>query len=73
MQFDKEFDKYLVRELLEQIDLKDPSKPNRDRSEPVKCILLNQELSRMCTSSNFLLFFDEVSLISNTLFQPFKN
>lgn len=60
-QFGQDFDKYLIRELLEQIDLKDANKPSRDRTEPVKCLLMNEELKRICEKPDFLTYFDELS------------
>ena len=59
--FGTDFDKYLIRELIEQIDLKDPNKVSRDKNEAVKSQLLAQELSRMCLKPDFLRYFDEVS------------
>ena len=38
--FGKDFDKYLLRELIEQIDLKDPVKAQKDKNEPLKVSLL---------------------------------
>lgn len=67
--FGSDFDKYLIRELIDQIDLKDPNKPSKDRSEPIKCLLLNQELARACLNSDFLHYFEEVrlSFLTNNL------
>jgi len=44
--FGADFDKYLIKELIEQIDLKDPNKVSKDKNEAVKSQLLSQELSR---------------------------
>lgn len=60
-QFGYDFDKYLIRELLDQIDLKDANKPSRDRTEPVKCSLMNEELKRISENPEFLTYFDELS------------
>ena len=38
--FGADFDKYLIRELVEQIDLKDPNKVSKDKNEAVKSQLL---------------------------------
>ena len=38
--FGCDFDKYLLLELIDSIDLKDPNKPSKDKTEPVKCLLL---------------------------------
>jgi hypothetical protein len=35
-----------MRELIEQIDLKDPVKAQKDKNESLKVQLLNQELTR---------------------------
>ena len=59
--FGTDFDKYLIRELVEQIDLKDPNKVSKDKNEAVKSQLLAQELSRMSLKPVFLNYFDEVS------------
>lgn len=58
--FGKEFDKYLLRELIEQIDLKDPVKAQKDKNEQFKIQLLNQELARCSQKPEFLLYFGEV-------------
>ena len=34
--FGKDFDKYLLKELMEQIELKDASKASKDKTESVK-------------------------------------
>lgn len=60
-QFGSDFDKYLIRELLEQIDLKDANKPSRDRTETFKVQFLNEELKRISERPEFLTYFDEVS------------
>ena len=60
LQFGKDFDKYLLRELIEQINLKDPVKAQKDKNEPFKVQLLNQELARCCQKPEFLLYFNEV-------------
>jgi len=44
--FGHDFDKYLFRELVEQIDLKEPNKAGRDKAEQPKIQLFLQELSR---------------------------
>jgi hypothetical protein len=59
--FGKDFDKYLMRELIEQIDLKDPVKAQKDKNEPLKVQLLNSELARCVTRPEFLSYFGEVS------------
>jgi hypothetical protein len=60
-QFGNDFDKYLIRELLEQIDLKDANKPSRDRTETFKVQFMNEELKRICAErTDFLTYFDEV-------------
>ena len=59
--FGTDFDKYLIRELVEQIDLKDPNKVSKDKNEAVKSQLLAYELSRMCLKPDFLKYFGEVS------------
>jgi len=60
-QFGNDFDKYLIRELLEQIDLKDANKPSRDRTETFKVQFMNEELKRICGErTDFLTYFDEV-------------
>lgn len=48
---------------MEQIDLKDANKPSRDRTEPVKCLLMNEELKRICEKPDFLTYFDEVRIL----------
>jgi hypothetical protein len=63
--FGSDFDKYLIKELIEQIDLKDPNRAARDKNEGVKSQLLAQELSRMCMKPDFLKYWDEVSKILN--------
>jgi hypothetical protein len=40
-QYGKEFRKYLLKELMEQIELKDPVKASKDKTESVKIQLLN--------------------------------
>ena len=40
-EFGKDFDKYLLRELIEQIDLKDSVKAQKDKNEPFKSQLLS--------------------------------
>lgn len=59
--FGTDFDKYLIRELVDQIDLKDPNKVSKDKNEAVKSQLLAQELSRMCLKPVFLNYFDEIA------------
>lgn len=44
--FGKDFDKYLLKELTEQIEIKDASKASKDKTESVKITLLNTELNR---------------------------
>ena len=40
-QFGRECDKYLIKELVDQIDLKDPQRPQKDKNEPFKVQILN--------------------------------
>lgn len=58
--FGKEFDKYLLKELFESIDIKDASKGAKDKSESVKVTLLNQEITRASLKPEFLSFFSEI-------------
>ena len=58
--FGKDFDKYLLKELIEQIDIKDASKAQKDKSDSVKIMLLNQELSRASQKPEFLQYFTEI-------------
>ena len=58
--YGRDFDKYLIKELLDQIDLKDSSKASKDKSESVKITLLNQELNRASLKPEFLTYFSEV-------------
>ena len=51
-----------MRELIESIDLRDPNKPSKDKTESIKCALLSQELARAALSPEFLTYFNEVSL-----------
>jgi hypothetical protein len=44
--FGHDFDKYLLRELVEQIDLREPNKAGRDKTEQLKISLFVQELTR---------------------------
>ena len=60
--FGADFDKYLIKELIEQIDLKDPNKVSKDKNEAVKSQLLSQELSRCSQKPDFLKYFDDVSI-----------
>ena len=55
--FGKEFDKYLLKELMEQIEIKDASKASKDKSESIRITLLNQEISRASLKPEFLSFF----------------
>ena len=59
--FGKDFDKYLLKELMDQIDLRDTSKAGKDKSESVKITLLNQELTRASLKPEFLSYFTDVS------------
>lgn len=61
--FGKEFDKYLLKELMDQIDIKDASKASKDKLESIKITLLNQEITRASLKPEFLSFFHEVSKI----------
>jgi hypothetical protein len=45
---------------MDQIELKDASKANKDKSESVKITLLNQELTRASVKPEFLSYFGEV-------------
>ena len=58
--FGTDFDKYLIRELIESIDLRDPNKPSKDKTEPIKCALLMQELTRSSQEPEFLSYFPDV-------------
>jgi hypothetical protein len=49
-----------MRELIEQIDLRDPGKAQKDKNEQFKVQLLNQELARCSQKPEFLLYFSEV-------------
>ena len=60
--FGSDFDKYLIKELIDQIDLKDPNRAARDKNEGIKSTLLSQVLSSMCRKPEFLKYFDEVSV-----------
>jgi hypothetical protein len=59
--FGKDFDRYLLRELIEQIDLKDPVKAQKDKNEPFKVQLLNNEFNRAVQKPEFITYFGEVS------------
>lgn len=61
-QFGKDFDKYLLIELFDQIELRDAAKASKDKSESVKITLLNQELTRASLKPEFLSYFTEVSI-----------
>lgn len=63
--FGKDFDKYLIKELLDQIELKEGSKASKDKMESVKIMLLNQELTRASLRPEFLSYFSEVSVLTN--------
>ena len=60
--YGRDFDKYLIKELLEQIDIKDSSKAAKDKAESVKITLLNQEINRASLKPEFLTYFSEVSV-----------
>lgn len=66
--YGRDFDKYLIKELLDQIDLKDSCKASKDKSESVKITLLNQELNRASLKPEFLTYFSEVRFIINNLY-----
>lgn len=51
-----------MRELIDQIDLKDPVKAQKDKNEPLKVQLLNTEFIRAIQKSEFITYFGEVSL-----------
>lgn len=59
--FGKDFDKYLLKELTDQIEIKDASKASKDKTESVKITLLNTELTRASQKPEFLSYFSEVS------------
>ena len=66
--FGRDFDKYLLKELMDQIEIRDTSKAARERAESVKITLLNQELARASLKPEFLTYFSEVSIsIFNSL------
>jgi hypothetical protein len=50
----------LLKELMEQIELKDASKASKDKTESVKIQLLNQELTRASLKPEFLSYFSEI-------------
>jgi hypothetical protein len=50
---------------MEQIDIADANKANKDKSESLKITLLNQEITRASLKPEFLSYFHEVSLFSN--------
>ena len=51
----------MIKELLDQIELKEGSKASKDKMESVKIMLLNQELTRASLKPEFLSYFSEVS------------
>jgi hypothetical protein len=53
---------------MEQIDIADANKTNKDKSESLKITLLNQEITRASLKPEFLSYFNEVS---NELFLKF--
>jgi hypothetical protein len=59
--YGKDFDKYLLKELMEQIDINDASKASKDKNESVKITLFNLELLRASNKPEFLSYFSEVS------------
>jgi hypothetical protein len=59
--FGKDFDRYLLREIIDQIDLKDPVKAQKDKNEPLKVTLLGQELARCSQKPDYLTYFGDVS------------
>lgn len=61
--FGKDFDKYLLRELIEQVDLKDPVKAQKDKNEPFKVQLLTLEFNRCVLKPEFLTYFGEVGIL----------
>jgi hypothetical protein len=63
--YGRDFDKYLIKELLDQIDIKDSGKASKDKSESVKITLLNQELNRASLKPDFLTYFSEVRFNMN--------
>lgn len=46
---------------MEQIDIADANKANKDKSESLKITLLNQEITRASLKPEFLSYFSEVS------------
>ena len=46
---------------MEQIDIADANKTNKDKSESLKITLLNQEITRASLKPEFLSYFSEVS------------
>lgn len=46
---------------MEQIDLKEPNKAGRDKTEQLKISLFVQELSRSSSKSNFLQYWSEIA------------
>ena len=67
--FGKDFDKYLLKELMEQIDIHDANKAQKDKSESLKITLLNQEITRTSMKPEFLSYFNEVSILFNNEFR----
>lgn len=51
-----------MRELIEQIDLKDPVKAQKDKNEPFKVQLLIQEFNRCSSKADFLMYFGDVRI-----------
>ena len=53
-----------MKELIDQIELKDATKASKDKTESVKITLLNQELTRASLKPDFLSYFGEVSVLT---------
>jgi hypothetical protein len=65
--FGKDFDKYLLKELMDHIELRDGSKAGKDKTESIKIQLLNQELTRASLKPEFLSYFSDVSSLNQIL------
>lgn len=60
--FGKDFDRYVLKELVEQVDLKDLIKSSsKDKNEQFKIEILKHELNRVASKQDFLTIFGEVS------------
>lgn len=66
-QFGKDFDKYLLKELIEMLDLKDnasslagKAQGSKEKTDSGKIILLTTEMNRAAQKPEFLQYFSEI-------------